>query len=213
MDKYETTTKYIPIKVYARIKGNAILTIVDTGAYMSMITKFLAQALGLKWILSSRKDVVSIDGKPQPALEEVENLQIVIADAVTYIKAHVVNSAVKSVLLGTDWIIKYQADILGSSRKLRFKVQGRIIEVDVVASKDQQVKDNLVFALWESELEALDITEWVYVKEQEYVNPTLTLALIGRIESTSKQPKILKPIQKLLKEYDDIIFKGSYNLE
>ncbi len=85
--------------------------------------------------------------------------------------------------------------------------------MDVVASKDQQVKDNLVFALWESELEALDITEWVYVKEQEYVNPTLTLALIGRIESTSKQPKILKPIQKLLKEYDDIIFKGSYNLE
>ncbi len=103
---------------------------------MSVITKPLAQVLGLKWVPSSRKDVVFIDGKPQPALEEVENLQVVIADAVTYIKVHVINSAAKSVLLRTDWIIKYQADILGSSRKLRFKVQGRTIEVDVVASRD-----------------------------------------------------------------------------
>ncbi len=102
MDEYEAMTEYTPIKVYAKIKENAILTIVDTGACMSVITKPLAQALGLKWILSSRKDVVSIDGKPQPALEKVENLQVVIVDAVTYIKAHVVNSAAKSVLLGTD---------------------------------------------------------------------------------------------------------------
>ena len=137
MDEYEAMTEYTPIKVYARIKENAILTIVDTGACMSVITKPLAQALGLKWVPLSRKDVVSIDGKPQPALGEVENLQVVIANAVTYIKSHVINSATKSVLLKTDWIIKYQADILGNSRKLRFKIQGRTIKVDVVASRDQ----------------------------------------------------------------------------
>src|SRR6266498_5994823 len=102
MDEYEAMTEYTPIKVYAKIKENAIFTIVDTEVCMSVITKPLAQALGLKWILSSRKDVVSIDGKPQPALEKVENLQVVIVDVVTYIKAHVVNSAAKSVLLGTD---------------------------------------------------------------------------------------------------------------
>ncbi len=48
VDKYETTTEYIPIKVYTRIKKNAILTIIDTGACISVITKPLAQALGLK---------------------------------------------------------------------------------------------------------------------------------------------------------------------
>ena len=79
---------------------------------------------------------MSINGKPQPALGEVENLQVVIADAVTYIKTHMVNFAAKSVFLGIDWIIKYQADILGSFKKLRFKVQGKTIEVDVVASRD-----------------------------------------------------------------------------
>src|SRR6266498_4500089 len=179
---------------------------------MSVITKPLAQALGLKWVPSSRKDVVSIDGKPQPALEEVETLQVVIADAVTYIKVHVINSAAKSVLLRTDWIIKYQADILGSSRKLRFKVQERTIEMDVVASRDQQVKDNSIFTLWEPEPELFDITEWVYAKDLEYTNPALMLALIERTELIPKVSKTPKPIQNLLKEYDDIISKGSYDL-
>src|SRR6266542_7156644 len=52
VDEYKTMTEYTPIKVYARIKENAILTIVDTGACMSVITKPLAQALGLKWVPS-----------------------------------------------------------------------------------------------------------------------------------------------------------------
>ncbi len=123
-----------------------------------------------------------------------------------------VNFAAKSVLLGTDWIIKYQADILRSSRKLRFKVQERTIEVDVVVSRDQQVKDSSVFALWESESELFDITEWVYVEDLEYTNPALTLALTGRTEPTLKVSKIPKPIQNLLKEYDDIISKRNHDL-
>src|SRR6266508_6531444 len=35
VDEYETTTKYTLIKVYARIKGNVILTIIDTGVCIS----------------------------------------------------------------------------------------------------------------------------------------------------------------------------------
>jgi len=66
--------------------------------------------------------VVSINKKPQPVLGKIKNLQVVIADAITYIKAHIINLAAKSILLKTDWIIKYQVDILKSSRKLRFKI-------------------------------------------------------------------------------------------
>ena len=84
--------------------------------------------------------------------------------------------------------------------------------MDVVASRDQQVKDNSVFALWEPEPELFDIMEWVYAEDIEYTNPALTLALTGRIELTPKVPKIPKPIQNLLKKYDDIIFKGSHDL-
>src|SRR6266540_4273900 len=47
-EEYESPPQYILIKVYTRIKGNAILAILDTGACMSVVTKPLAVALGLK---------------------------------------------------------------------------------------------------------------------------------------------------------------------
>src|SRR6266542_3396508 len=62
-EEYEQPSQYIPIKVYTRIKGNVILAILDTGAYMSVITKPLAVALGLKWKPSTRNDVIAVDGK------------------------------------------------------------------------------------------------------------------------------------------------------
>src|SRR6266511_856804 len=48
-EEYEKPPQYTPIKVYTRIKGNAILAILDTGACMSVVTKPLAVALGLRW--------------------------------------------------------------------------------------------------------------------------------------------------------------------
>ncbi len=75
-----TSTIY-PIKVYTRIKNNTILAILDTGACMSVVIKPLAVALGLKWKLSTRNDVVAIDGKPQAAVGVITDMPIVIADA------------------------------------------------------------------------------------------------------------------------------------
>ena len=46
--EYEQTPQYTLIKVYTRIKRNAILAILDTGICMSVVTKPLAVALGLK---------------------------------------------------------------------------------------------------------------------------------------------------------------------
>src|SRR6266542_755681 len=57
-EKYERPSQYIPIKVYTRIKENAILAILDTSACMSVITKLLAVALGLIWKPSIRNDVI-----------------------------------------------------------------------------------------------------------------------------------------------------------
>ncbi len=63
MDKYETMTEYMLIKIYVRIKNNTIFTIINIKAYMSVITKLLVQVLKLKWILLFKKDVISIDKK------------------------------------------------------------------------------------------------------------------------------------------------------
>src|SRR6266540_1713590 len=57
MEEYEKPPQYTPIKVYTRIKSNVILAILDIGACMSIVTKLLAIALGLKWKPSIRNDV------------------------------------------------------------------------------------------------------------------------------------------------------------
>jgi len=81
MEEYEKPPQYIPIKVYTRIKGNAILAILDTGACMSVATKPLAVALGLRWKPSTRKDVIAVDGKPQAIVGVVNDIPVVIAEA------------------------------------------------------------------------------------------------------------------------------------
>src|SRR6266540_2981342 len=82
-EEYEKPPQYTPIKVYTRIKGNVILAILDTGACMSVVTKLLAVALGLRWKPSTRTDVIAVDGNPQAAVGVVDGIPVVIAEAQT----------------------------------------------------------------------------------------------------------------------------------
>src|SRR6266540_833581 len=85
IEEYEKPPQYIPIKVYTRIKENTILAILDTGACMSVVTKPLAVALGLRWKLSTRIDVIAVDGKLQAAVGVVDGIPVVITEEQTYI--------------------------------------------------------------------------------------------------------------------------------
>ncbi len=119
-EEYEKPSQYTLIKVYTRIKENAILAILDTGACISVVTKSLAVALELRWKPSTRTDVIAVDGKPQVAVGVVDGIPVVIAEAQTFIPLQVINLASKTLLLGTDWLDKYKADVFSSIRKLRF---------------------------------------------------------------------------------------------
>ncbi len=81
-----------------------------------------------------------MDGKLQAVVEVVDGISVVIAKAQTFISLQVINSTSKTLLLGTDWLDKYKADVLSSTRKLRFVSQGKTIEVDVVNARDQTIK-------------------------------------------------------------------------
>jgi len=74
----------------------------DTGAYISVLTKLLAVTLDLKWKLSIRNDVIVVDGKSQAAVRVVDEIPIVIADVQTYIPLQVINSSTKTLLLEID---------------------------------------------------------------------------------------------------------------
>ncbi len=101
-----------------------------------------------------------MDGKLQVTVEMVDNIPIVIAEAQIHIPLQVINSASKTLLLGTDWLDKYKADVFSNTRKLRFISQGKTIEVDVVNVRDQTVREltsSNLCALWEQEEKGIDI--------------------------------------------------------
>ncbi len=52
---------------------------------------------------------------------------------------YIVGSITKTLLLGINWITKYKADILESTKKLRFVYQGKLMEVDLFTQKPPAV--------------------------------------------------------------------------
>ena len=81
----------------------------------------------------------------------VENTPVVIADAQPFIFLQVINSTSKTLLLKMDWLDKYKADVLSSTRKLSFTSKGKTIEIDVVNAKDQEVRSLNINAISEEE--------------------------------------------------------------
>src|SRR6266498_5905847 len=93
-------------------------------------------------------DVIVVNGKPQAAVGVIEDIPIVIADAQTHILLQVINSASKILLLSTNWLDKYKADVLSSTKKLRFISKGKTIKVDVINARDQVVKNTTTSNLY-----------------------------------------------------------------
>ncbi len=134
-----------------------------------------------------------MDGKSQAAVGVVDNMPIVIAEAQTFIPLQVINSASKTLLLGTDWLDKYKADILSSTRKLRFVSQGKTIEVDVINARDQTVKEptsSNLCALWKQEKEVAEIE--FYYDEVEKVCLHLAENLVEAKQVMNQLPTSVK---------------------
>ncbi len=117
-----------------------------------------------------------------------------VADAQTYIPLQVINLTFKTLLLGTDWLDKYKADVLSSIRKLRFVFRGKTIEVDVINVRDQMVKDLMTsnfYALWKLDEDVVEIE--FYYDEVENVcfhlaeNPVEAKQVINQLPTSVKR--------------------------
>src|SRR6266542_6618026 len=83
--------------------------------------------------------MVTIDGQKQGIIGKLDEIDVCIADVRTTIKMYMVRSTTKTLLLGINWITKYKADILGSTKKLRFVYQGKLMEVDLFTQRPPAV--------------------------------------------------------------------------
>src|SRR6266540_3959806 len=133
----------------------------------------------------------------------MNRVPVVIAEAQTFIPLQIINSASKTLLLGTDWLDKYRADVLSSIRKLRFVSQGKTIEVDVVNARDQTVKKPItsnLCVLWEQDDEVAEIE--FYYDEVEKV--CLHLAE-NPVEAKQVLNQLPTSVKRLLDQFKDVV--------
>jgi len=106
---------------------------------------------------------------------------------------------------------KYKADVLSSTKKLRFISKGKTIEVDVINVRDQVIKDitmSNLCALWKLDEKVADIE--FYYDEEENVCLHLTENLVEAKQVMNQLPTSVK---KLLDQFKDVVAQHNNDLK
>ena len=137
-----STEEYITARVWTRIHKNPIHAVVDSGADRSVITTPLARKLGLKVTLDKDEEggrkprmVVTVDGKERKVFGIIKNIPLQIQDKKVTTDAMLIESDRDNILLGVDWIMKYQANLLFTEKKLEFGENGRRYRIPMEITK------------------------------------------------------------------------------
>ena len=104
-------------KCQVRIRNEPVHAILDSGTAVCVITKRLAEKLGLKITKPSKTIVVTADGTKTRALGQIEKVPLALHSLLIPTTFHVIESRNDTLLLGTDWFNKTRA-ILDFERQI-----------------------------------------------------------------------------------------------
>src|SRR5262249_54856412 len=112
-------------KCYVCIKRNPIISILNFGAAVSIITNDLRKRLRLKITQPSKTIVIIADGTHQRALGEIENVGIAIQDLFIPLTITVIESIKENLLLEIDFLYKTSAQIDFQNGTVLLKYKGK----------------------------------------------------------------------------------------
>jgi len=93
----------------------------------------LVVKLGLKWEKPKNDlQMVIINGQKSLMVGIMENANFRILDTQVLINIHIIDSNKEELLIGSNWIAKYKADLILSENKLKFQTQERKFEVKIM---------------------------------------------------------------------------------
>ena len=76
--------------------------------------------------------MVIIDGKKSPSIRVVENVGLKILNVRVPINIHIMDSTKEELLLGSNWFVKYKADLILSENLLKFQAESKKFQVKIV---------------------------------------------------------------------------------
>src|SRR6266540_2552187 len=113
------------VRTTVRVKGTPIKAVLDTGANVSIITLPVVKKLRLTMGLPDGSKIIAVDQTKKNVIGIVKDASLSIQDARVSVNLLVIEALEDNLLLGTDWMDRYQADLSFHKRELRFRCKGQ----------------------------------------------------------------------------------------
>ncbi len=108
------------VRTTVRIKGTPMKAVLDTGANVSIVTLPVVKKLRLTMGMPDGSKIIAVDQTKQNVIKIVRDAPLSIQDARVSINLLVIEAPEDNLLLGTDWMDRYQADLSFHKKELRF---------------------------------------------------------------------------------------------
>ena len=121
----------ITTRMTVRVKGHPIKTIIDTWANISIIIYPIVKRLQLAMRPADGSQIIAVDQQRKTVKGVVREAPLVIADAKVLITLLVIDVPKSNLLLGTNWMRRYDAELSFRKKNLTFEAKGQKIVIDL----------------------------------------------------------------------------------
>ncbi len=108
------------VRITVRIKRTPMRAVLDTGANVSIVTLPIVKKLRLIMGMSNGSKIIAVDQTKKNVISIVRDAPLSIQDARVPVNLLVIEAPEDNLLLGTDWMDRYQADLFFHKKELRF---------------------------------------------------------------------------------------------
>ena len=108
------------IRTTVRVKEILMRAVLDTGAKVSIITLPVVKKLRLTMGMPDGSKIIAVDQTKKNVIRIIRDAPLSIQDARVPINLLVIEASEDNLLLGTDWMDCYQADLSFHKKELRF---------------------------------------------------------------------------------------------
>src|SRR6266498_3451154 len=119
------------VRTTIRVKGHPVKAIVDSGASVSIITLPIVKQLRLQMSSADGSNIVAVDQVKRKVIGFIRGAPLAIADARVPVDLMVIDAPRAALLVGTDWLRRYSADLLFSKKRLVFESRGQKLSTPI----------------------------------------------------------------------------------
>src|SRR6266540_2672483 len=113
------------VRTIVRIKGILMRAVLDTGANVSIVTLPIIKKLRLTMGMPDGSKIIAVNQTKKNVISIVKDASLSIQDARVPINLLVIEALEDNLLLETDWMDRYQADLSFYKKELRFRCKGQ----------------------------------------------------------------------------------------